>query len=267
MKQLIAPGVVVVPSGFPRTRRRDSRGIRICFDSLARSCGDQTGFFNFTDGASYEYFPVSNGDAEVLCASGIRGRFFNGSIRRSNGDYLRGYTPPGDYEIIYQYPPYFGVAPAACGVPGVNWNLLSWSPITAATFDAAGVFAGSHFSLSGSWAGPFLGQNATWAWEGTMSYTGGPVSASFNFTGIPAPTGKTQMQVLVVITQDGVDLLNDGFGPGQAQAINFSGGLPFSVADTLGVASVLDVQISWNLNPFVQSNLAHQSLAATGFLA
>jgi hypothetical protein len=128
MKQLNPDGSITIPSNLPRTRRGpDSRGIRLCFSELGRSCALGMGYLIFTDGSAYAYDAPSNSEIEALCDSFIRGRVFNFSVRRSRGGFVRGFTPPGDYETIYSFPPYAGSSPIACGVPFTDWSSLTWS--------------------------------------------------------------------------------------------------------------------------------------------
>ncbi len=142
------PPVYIIPSNQPGTKRGpDSRGIRICIAQIGRSCSLHQGYVTFTDGSAYVYDAPSNTEFEALCDQIQRGRTFNFQVRRSRGGYVKGFTPPGDYEIIYTYPPYPGVTPAACGVPFTDWASLTWSGSREfSPFDGSTSGSGLHFT-------------------------------------------------------------------------------------------------------------------------
>lgn len=146
MKMLQPGPLIVIPSNSPRTRQGpDSRGIRICVAQIGRSCVLDQGYVTFTDGSAYVYGAPSKDEFEDLCASVQRGRQFNFQVRRSRAGYVRGFTPPADYEIIYSFPPYPGSQPPACNVCGgmnTDFNAEVWSVDPAgnpATIAGAGV--------------------------------------------------------------------------------------------------------------------------------
>lgn len=93
---------------------------------LGRSCSLDQGFITFLDGSQYAYDPGSKSDIEDLCASLIRGRQFNFGVRRSRGGFQRSPVLPGDYEVIYTYPPYPGTQPPPCP----KGNFLGWFTIS-----------------------------------------------------------------------------------------------------------------------------------------
>lgn len=157
MKMLLPPAQIVIPSNRPRTRAGpDSRGIRICFAELGRSCALMQGYLIFTDGSAYVYDAPSNDDVENLCAQIQRGRVFNLGARRAAFGFVRGFTPPPDYETIYSYPPYPGMTPASCGLPVTDWGSLVWNgsqpippfggSVSGTGLNFVGAFPGGSFS-------------------------------------------------------------------------------------------------------------------------
>lgn len=239
MKQLNADGTVTIPSNLPRTRSGpDSRGIRLCFAELGRSCSLGQGFLIFTDGSAYSYDAPSNTPIEALCEQFQRGKVFNFSVRRSRGGFVKGFTPPPDYETIYTFPPYEGVTPSACGVPTFNWNSLAWSTLvqdSGTPTGSASVIsaAGNSFDIEAQGAPPTPGgpgANPFIAIEGVMSYTGPAVACNVDFNIINSGAGPTF--VFFQVAQDGNALTIDGAGN-------------FMIADTMGVASsiVVDAQV------------------------
>lgn len=129
MKQLNPDGSITIPSNRPRTRQGpDSRGPRLCFQELGRSCALKQGFLIFMDGSAYAYDVPSNEPVEALVEQIHRGAVFNYFVRRSRGGYIRGFTPPADYETIYSFPPYEGFAPTSCPLDFINFNDIVWDP-------------------------------------------------------------------------------------------------------------------------------------------
>lgn len=173
MKKLISAGVEAIYSGRPRTFLGiDKRGIRICVKSLGRSCSLNMGYITFNDGSAYEYSAGSKADIEALCASLHRGKDFNFSTRRVGSGYVRGFTPPADYQQIYSYPPYPGVKPSPCPNTTVDWNSVVWSNYTTLVRGggfADGTFVGGHvFVEANGGTSPFCAVGA----NGTVGYTG-----------------------------------------------------------------------------------------------
>ena len=188
MKKLVAPGVVVIPSSVPSTRQGpDSRGIRICVAQLGRSCALQQGFIIFTDGSAYSYDPQSNTEFELLCASVQRGKVFNFAVRRPTSGYVRGFTPPADYEIIYTFPPYPGTAPASCPLSFINWNDMIWDPpavdpgVPPRTMTASSVGNTFVFFCDGRPSDPHVTDFPNASIGGGFNYTGAGGVCNFHF--------------------------------------------------------------------------------------
>jgi hypothetical protein len=243
VKKLVTPGQTVIPSNLPRTHLGlDSRGFRICVAQLARSCALKQGFITFTDGSAYAYDSPSNADMESLCASLQRGRDFNFSVRRSRGGYARGFTPPGDFEVIYTYPPYPGTVPTACPLPGPDWPSSAWaqftfSPGSGQTWTITpdpGASDTMQFDVVSA-AGSSFG-DATY--NGSLSYTGGMHNCQVALTGT-AIVSNVAWHLFVFVSQGAATLLNtsvSGTGNGGAT-------FPFTVNDTAGVADTLNLQV------------------------
>lgn len=263
MKKLVSPGTVVIPSGYPRTRRRDSRGVRICFAGLARSCADMEGFFEFTDGSNYAYTPVSNGLAEVLCASSQRGRFFNLSIRRAVFGYTRGFTPPADFETIYSFPPYLGTAPAQCSMAMLDWSMLVWDTYVPFGFPPStvtGSAAGASFNFALLSPVP-PGNNAGFQpVHASLLYTGPTQNAQLAFT-LSTLVGPNE-QIDIVVAQDGALVARIQDAPGSVGTTVY----PFTIA--AGVNSLIEI---WDAgtylggNPFVSTDVGAITTGGTGF--
>jgi len=211
MKQLNPDGSISIPSNFPRTRRGpDSRGIRICFAELGRSCSLQMGYLIFTDGSAYAYSAPSNSDTEALCDQFRRGFVFNFFTRRSRFGFVRGFTPPADYETIYTFPPYEGVTPDACPLSFINFNDMVWDP---PALDP-GVPPRTITCTA-------LNNTITWFCDGRPSAGGvtdfpnGSVGGGFNYTGpggvcnlhFDIDQGPSVAESFILdFTQDGVDI-------------------------------------------------------------
>lgn len=248
MKKLVGPGQVVIPSNMPRTNLGlDSRGPRLCFFQLGRSCSDKEGFFLFADGSSYAYTPESNGLAEILCAAPQRGKFFNLAVRRAGGGFTRGFVPPADYETIYSYPPYPGTAPDACVLGMIHWGDLIWAPVGSATGDAAGSFVAQDFSLSAtSTITPVV--DSGWKWIGTLTYNGPAAASNLDWGGTSGPgTGFLDNTAFYdcVVFQDGSPILAVGIGEAFGRSPDGSYSSPFTVNDTLGADSTITVEVTW----------------------
>lgn len=237
MKMLNAFGQVVIPHSRPGTNRGiDSRGPRLCFASLARSCADSTGFFNFADGTAYSYLPGSNGLAENLCAAPQRGRSFNLGVRRSLFGFTRGYTPPGDYEQIYAFPPYAGTQPAACALAGFHWNNLIWSilvqdpgiPAGSAVVTTASMNA-FDISTLGAPAEPFGPTTQPFVEiQGDLTYNGPLVNCLLSLTYTIIAGGNANF--FFQITQDGNQIADQT-------------STTFDVLDTAGLDSLISVHM------------------------
>jgi hypothetical protein len=241
MKQLLPGDVINIPSNLPRTRQGpDSRGIRICFQELGRSCSLQTGYLIFTDGSAYEYDAPGNTPVEQLCVALQRGKQFNFQVRRSRSGFTRGFTPPADYETIYTYPPYAGTEPAACALPGVDWSLLDW---TFVHNDSGGMTYTETPGLGMSASQQFFATSATGDSSGqrvsmtaSVVYNGPAVNCQVRLQVITTnPTGSTAAAVFLDLGS-GFTLAIDDPLPG-----NFDFTFPFTVADTGGSPVTLGV--------------------------
>jgi hypothetical protein len=83
---------------------------------IGRSCSLMQGYIIFMDGSAYVYSAPSQEEFEQLCDNLHRGAQFNFQVRRAVFGFTRGFTPPADYEVIYEYPPYEGTAPGVCDI-------------------------------------------------------------------------------------------------------------------------------------------------------
>lgn len=236
MKMLLPPAQIVIPSNHPRTRRGpDSRGIRICVAQIGRSCLLQQGYVTFTDGSAYVYDAPSNVEFEALCASIQRGRQFNFQVRRAAFGFVKGFTPPGDYEVIYTYPPYPGTTPTACAVSFINWNDMIWDPpvvdVGTPPRTMTALTAGNSFSFfcDGRPPDPFATDFPNADIAGGFSYTGPGGVCNLRFDIDQGPSVAAFF--VIDFSQDGnpIDLML----PNPA----VSGDYPFDIAP--GVASVL----------------------------
>lgn len=239
MKKLVAPGQVVIPSNFPRTRSGpDSRGIRICFSELGRSCALKQGFLLFTDGSAYSYDTVSNDVTEALCAQLRRGFVFNRQFRRAGFGFIRGFTPPADYETIYSFPPYGGVTPDACPLPNpifadLAWVIASNTPGPGQTFDySLDPGTGDTEVLTAS-AGVGIANGFS---EPTASVTyNGPAALCTCRLETAGNASFTQCAWGFSIFQDGNDI-GDFFIINDPNAVQVN---PFTIADTGGADSLI----------------------------
>jgi hypothetical protein len=254
MKQLNPDGSITIPSNLPRTRRGpDSRGIRICFSEIGRSCALKTGYLTFTDGSAYEYAAPGNTDVEQLCAALQRGRMFNFSVRRSRGGFTRGFIPPGDYQIIYSFPPYAGTQPIDCADIKPDWTMTGWSVTTAApqagqtiTFS---LDPGTGDTEVASFSGVGHTFSGNWTYEGDLSFTGPATNCQLDYV-ITSAGANTFWNVQVDVYQDGVNILTQNFfGTGSV-----SNSFPFTVADTAGAASALQIVITIVAGTFATSS-------------
>ena len=246
MKKLVSGPAIIIPSNFPRTRRGpDSRGIRLCFQELGRSCSLQQGFLTFTDGSAYSYDAPSLDEVVALVVQLQRGRVFNLFTRRSRTGFVRGFTPPADYETIYSFPPYEGTAPAACPLPGVPWDQLSWSRTV---FVPGSVFPWTFNPLTGMAAlqnqqlscfPDSAGANATTV--ATLSFTGGATPSTFEIQAGDV-FGVITWQAVIDVSVNGSSVYNSTF----LQTGSFAEIDPFTVPDSLGVPEsiVCTVQLS-----------------------
>jgi hypothetical protein len=245
MKKLVALGQVVVGSGRPRTRvGPDSRGLRICFAQIGRSCSLKTAYYTFTDGSAYVYSPISNLDAEALCASPIRGRAFNFAVRRALVGFVRGFVPPGDFEVIYSFPPYAGSQPAACSTGTLDWTLLVWDTYTLLNFppDAivTGVAAGDSFN--GQCQGINLDAGISPV-HASLTFTGPSQNCELHFDLVDG-TGNFPNSIGTCVLQDGVVILDC------TQFVFLANGpqvFPFLVG--AGVGSLIEVVDLHGLSP------------------
>ena len=237
MKKLNPGNKIVIPSNLPRTRHGpDRRGPRICVLELGRSCALGQGFIVFTDGSAYSYDPPSSAPFEMLCASPQRGKDFNHLVRRAASGYIKNFVPPTDYQAIYDYPPYAGIAPIPCVSPGINWNDIVWQTFALTSGDPSGfasaTFNPAHtFYISVMGAAPFPGgasANPFVRLFGTLVYLGPAVDCVISLDGVSFGTGPAFLSL--DIQQDGNPL------------ISYPGG-PFTVADTGGVGSTLTVDV------------------------
>lgn len=263
MKKLVAPGQVVIPSNFPRTRGGlDSRGIRICFAELGRSCAAKQGFLIFTDGSAYSYDTVSNDVTEALCDQLRRGFTFNRFFRRAGFGFIRGFVPPADYETIYSFPPYPGVAPTACPVPAGTWPNLSWTM----------VFNSDQISTTGIWTPntgiasaiqfdfddptDFTNWNASA--DGLATYNGpaAPGAVDLVCSGFE-PGAATSFTIFVI--QDGNVI---GFFPHSA-TVTFTDPGTFTFADTMGADSAIEVQVTCSATPAAPGSFFTFNLTAS----
>lgn len=249
MKKLVSPGQVVIPSNFPRTRGGpDSRGFRICFAELGRSCSLKQGFLIFTDGSAYSYDTVSNDITEALCAQLQRGLTFNRQFRRAAFGYIRGFTPPADYETIYSYPPYGGVTPAACPLPPVPWPNLTWATTTTAD-DFIDTLAWSPASGVSDTIELDMNDTATfpnWSAQaiGTCTYNGPAAPGAVALLSVGSqPFAFTSFTAQVI--QDGVSIYFQHVGGN----VNFSFPGSFMFNDSMGADSVIQVQIDYSASP------------------
>lgn len=196
MKQLNPGPTVVIPSNHPRTRRgSDSRGIRICVQELGRSCSLDQGFIKFLDGSQYAYDPGSKADIENLCDSFIRGRQFNFSVRRAVSGFQRSPVLPGDYEVIYTYPPYPGTAPGPCP----KGNFLGWFQVS--SHDPSVVISEGNFFFqfdtalnTGVPADGFVDDGGEWQNDTAGSLTL-HLSMPYAFTNLAAGNGSLRLRV------------------------------------------------------------------------
>lgn len=245
MKKLVAPGQVVIASSPPSTRQGvDSRGIRICFSELGRSCALMQGYLVFTDGSAYVYDAPSNESIEALCAQLQRGKVFNFRVRRSQFGFVRGFTPPPDYETIYSFPPYAGSAPVACSLPRVDWSTLFWT-VTTNSFGAGSSCSfdpdpGSGDTASMDYTRVAFGLSGTGQMDSDLTYAGGSDMNNLHFE-IDDPTNSIGWNAAYVVTVGGSDVLNTfSFGTG-----NFSQDYPFTVPDTGGSPTNIHVSFLW----------------------
>lgn len=243
MKKLIAPATVVIPSNLPRTRRGpDSRGFRICVAEIGRSCVLQQGFITFTDGSAYSYDAPSLDEFVALCASLQRGKQFNSQVRRAASGYIKGFTPPPDYEAIYDYPPYPGSTPAACPLPGADWAMTDWTVTT----NSPGTGQVYTFTPTGGINLTFELQVVTSValvighavWNGILTYNGPSFNGQLRVV-TSGPNGQFDFFSTVTISQDGTLLASGGDGG----SISGTFLIPFTVADTLGVDSTLRIDV------------------------
>lgn len=245
MKQLLPDGSINIPSNSPRTRQGpDSRGIRICVAQLARSCALMQGYITFVDGSAYVYTAPSNAEFEALCASLQRGRQFNFQVRRSRSGYSKVFVPPSDFEVIYTYPPYPGIAPSACPVPPPPWLPLDWTVLSNTAPAGDSVFIdfdpGTGTFEAGSWHSDFGSVGGMIVFEGTSTYNGSGFAAGlesiFNSNFPPA-----SISFDVSVTQDGVTVLSVSYN----SITGFDHPDSFTLADTMGADSA--VVVSWSL--------------------
>jgi hypothetical protein len=245
MKKLVAPGQVVIPSNFPRTRQGpDSRGFRICFAELGRSCALKQGFLIFTDGSAYSYDAVSNDVTEALCDQLRRGFTFNRFFRRAGFGFIRGFVPPADYETIYAYPPYAGTAPTACPVPLGTWPNLLWTTSFTSDQTSTGILwtpsGGTASAIELDFDDSIDFTNWSASGDGMATYNGPAVSAAVALLSVGAqPSASTAFSCFVL--QDGNVI---GFFPHSAD-VNFSDPGSVMFADTMGADSVIEVQLTW----------------------
>ncbi len=248
MKQLNPDGSVTVASGRPRTRRGpDSRGIRLCFQELGRSCSLKQGYLIFTDGSAYVYDAPSNEEIEALCASPIRGRQFNFNVRRALGGFVKGFTPPGDYQTIYLFPPYEGSAPTECPLTDLDWSDLFWSIITETPcggevwgWDSNGV-ASAHQRLGAS-NGTFQ-CTSNFSAQAILTYTTGGANSKVTLD-IETSTQSSAWTVVTTVTVNGSVVLTDTRnGPS-----DFIGDVPFSMPDPMGATWTVQVDIAYTVN-------------------
>ena len=238
------PPVIIIPSNFPRTRRGpDSRGIRICVAQIGRSCSLDQGFVIFTDGSAYSYDPPSKDEFEALCASLQRGKQFNFQVRRARGGYVRGFTPPADYEVIYNFPPYAGSVPAACPVPPVPWPNLTWTTTASTADPAASILWTPGYAVSASQQLDFdanaVFTDSSASADGLATYNGpsAPGAVAFSCAGTSAVPSDS---FTVSVIQDGTTI---GFFH-HGGSVNFTDPGAFTFADTMGADSAIEVQVS-----------------------
>lgn len=248
MKQLNPDGSITIPSNLPRTRRGpDSRGIRLCFQELGRSCLLQQGYLIFTDGSAYAYDAPSNVEIEALCDSLIRGRVFNFSVRRSRGGFVKGFTPPADYQTIYSFPPYAGSAPTACPIINIDWTQLLWVVVSEVpcggsvwSWDQNGTQA--DFQRLGLSNGTFS-CHATWETSASLTYSG-PAQNSNLHLHQESSHGVFAWGMTVTVTVNGTPVLSvSPSGPPDVDT-----DYPFTVPDTGGASWVVAVDITYSTN-------------------
>lgn len=172
----------------------------------------------------------------------MRGRDFNFRVRRSVAGFVRGYTPPADFETIYSFPPYAGVVPAACALPGVDWSLLVWDDFTfhftGSGATGTGAASGDSFFFDMVSGATSADQAALSAHAALPPYTGPSQNANITLTEILAdPDTFFAIQVL----QDSVQV-----------ALIFEGGpttQDFTIAP--GSASLIEINVVANVVPGV----------------
>lgn len=261
MKQLNADGTVSIPSNLPRNKRGpDSRGIRICFAEIGRSCSLQTGYLIFTDGSAYEYTAPGNTDVEQLCAALQRGKMFNFQVRRTLAGYIRGFTPPADYETIYTYPPYPGVAPVACGLPMLDWTQLYWTVTNDGTGPGQTTVFAPDPGLSDTASQTFsrfsggLGSSSTM--ESDLTYAGASQNANCHLE-IADPTNTLTSDWTIQVLNAGVAVFTSAFFVVGSISTDF----PFTIPDEMGAPTNIHVFFQWE--PHTGGNVIDWSGAIT----
>jgi hypothetical protein len=185
------------------------------------------------DGSAYAYDVPSNEPVEALVEQLHRGAVFNLFVRRSRGGYIRGFTPPADYETIYSYPPYEGFSPSACPLLHINFNDMVWDPaninLGTPPRSVTASLSGALFQIDidGLPSDPFATVFPECEFQGGFDYTGpgGPCNLDLTVT-----AGLSDIAFTII------DFTQDGFPvniviPGGAQ----TGVYPFDI--NAGIAS------------------------------
>lgn len=204
----------------------------------------QQGYLIFTDGSAYVYDAPSNMPIENLCPSEHRGVFFNLAVRRSQFGFVRGFTPPSDYETIYEFPPYEGTLPDACSVTPPPWTDIAWT-VTVNYSDPGNTLDFSQDPGTGA-TQDFLFTSTVTDFgvdvqtDGVATYNGPDVDGSVT-TSIGSPPGAFTGNLSVNVYQNGLLIANDNYDVG----LDGDYTLPFSLTDTGGSDSTILVEAHW----------------------
>lgn len=205
------------------------------------------GYVTFVDGSAYVYTAPSNVEFEALCAALQRGRQFNFQVRRSRLGYVKGFTPPPDFDVIYTYPPYPGVTPSACPLTNLDWANLFWTALSEIpcgsevwSWDNNGS-SGANQRLGAS-AGTFI-CTSTFHMQGVTDYTMGGSNSEFLFHAETFATGGT-WTVNTVITVNGVVVVNDV----QSGPVDVTVTVPFTMPDPGGAVFPVVVDVFYTVN-------------------